>query len=199
MSFKELIGKKIISLAINDQDNLLQFTIDDSLPEILYQGDKKMHYSAEGECCSDTFFYHVSNIEALIGGTVSSVDGEKETDNPYQYDAGEPEIDYDAPDYIHLNSYEHWGKADKRSARGVKHKDFKHGGYEEAGFWRLHTDKGTCTIEVRNAHNGYYGGRVHLMKDTDEWSKGYPYRSPGRKTDGYDLVPWKWKSLVNDM
>src|SRR5579859_2185574 len=30
----------------------------------------------------------------------------------------------------------------------------------EAGFWRIYTNKGTCTIEVRNSHNGYYGGNV---------------------------------------
>jgi len=32
--------------------------------------------------------------------------------------------------------------------------------FEEAGFFTLITDKGHCTIEVRNNHNGYYGGEV---------------------------------------
>lgn len=38
----------------------------------------------------------------------------------------------------------------------------------EAGFWTLSTTKGYVDIEVRNSHNGYYGGYVqnydHLKK-----------------------------------
>lgn len=30
----------------------------------------------------------------------------------------------------------------------------------EAGFWTIKTSKGYCDIEVRNSHNGYYGGSV---------------------------------------
>lgn len=33
-------------------------------------------------------------------------------------------------------------------------------GYEvvQDGFWTIHTDRGYIDIEVRNSHNGYYGG-----------------------------------------
>ncbi|MDZ5480356.1 hypothetical protein FC683_01235 [Bacillus cereus] len=30
----------------------------------------------------------------------------------------------------------------------------------EQAFWKIKTNKGVCTIEVRNSHNGFYGGRV---------------------------------------
>jgi hypothetical protein len=35
-------------------------------------------------------------------------------------------------------------------------------GYEviQDGFWTIHTDRGYIDIEVRNSHNGYYGGSV---------------------------------------
>jgi hypothetical protein len=36
---------------------------------------------------------------------------------------------------------------------------------EEAGFWTIQTEKGRFDIEVRNSHNGYYGGWV------DYWSQ----------------------------
>jgi len=31
---------------------------------------------------------------------------------------------------------------------------------EEACQWIIRTDKGSCALEVRNNHNGYYGGSV---------------------------------------
>ncbi len=37
------------------------------------------------------------------------------------------------------------------------------GNYLEQGFWTIKTNKGDFDIEVRNAHNGYYGGIVVPM------------------------------------
>jgi len=36
---------------------------------------------------------------------------------------------------------------------------------EEAAFWTLMTTYGYIDIEVRNSHNGYYGGSVDFEKD----------------------------------
>jgi hypothetical protein len=42
-------------------------------------------------------------------------------------------------------------------------------GYEvvQDGFWTLRTDRGYIDIEVRNSHNGYYGGRVAYNEEVD--------------------------------
>jgi hypothetical protein len=42
-------------------------------------------------------------------------------------------------------------------------------GYEvvQDGFWTLRTDRGYIDIEVRNSHNGYYGGRVSYNEEVD--------------------------------
>jgi hypothetical protein len=45
----------------------------------------------------------------------------------------------------------------------LEEKDFKcefADEYEELAFWTMITNKGHCKIEVRNNHNGYYGGEV---------------------------------------
>jgi len=34
---------------------------------------------------------------------------------------------------------------------------------EEAGYFTLYTDHGCCDIEVRNSHNGYYGGSITYL------------------------------------
>jgi len=40
-------------------------------------------------------------------------------------------------------------------------------GYEvvQDGFWTIKTDRGYIDIEVRNSHNGYYGGSVKYNED----------------------------------
>jgi hypothetical protein len=40
-------------------------------------------------------------------------------------------------------------------------------GYEviQDGFWTLKTDRGYIDIEVRNSHNGYYGGSFEFNED----------------------------------
>ena len=42
-------------------------------------------------------------------------------------------------------------------------------GYEvvQDGFYTLHTDRGYIDIEVRNSHNGYYGGSFSEDEDVD--------------------------------
>ena len=42
-------------------------------------------------------------------------------------------------------------------------------GYDvvQDGFWTLRTDRGYIDIEVRNSHNGYYGGNVSYNKEVD--------------------------------
>jgi len=35
-------------------------------------------------------------------------------------------------------------------------------------FWTIKTDRGYIDIEVRNSHNGYYGGSVDFVEDRDD-------------------------------
>jgi len=47
----------------------------------------------------------------------------------------------------------------------------------DKAFWTIKTDKGHCTIEVRNSHNGYYGGQIIELDDFDEGQT--PWRPVG--------------------
>ena len=35
------------------------------------------------------------------------------------------------------------------------------------GFWTIKTDRGFIDLEVRNSHNGYYGGSVKYLEEVD--------------------------------
>jgi hypothetical protein len=35
------------------------------------------------------------------------------------------------------------------------------------GFWTIATDRGYIDLEVRNSHNGYYGGSVVYDEESD--------------------------------
>jgi hypothetical protein len=42
---------------------------------------------------------------------------------------------------------------------------------EQDGFWTILTDRGYIDLEVRNSHNGYYGGDIMVgSRDSDEYS-----------------------------
>jgi hypothetical protein len=42
-------------------------------------------------------------------------------------------------------------------------------GYDviQDGFWTISTDRGYIDLEVRNSHNGYYGGSVVYDEESD--------------------------------
>ena len=51
----------------------------------------------------------------------------------------------------------------------TENRDGSDEGYEviQDGFYTLHTDRGYIDIEVRNSHNGYYGGSFEEDTDVD--------------------------------
>ncbi len=61
---KELIGKRITGLLVNEDQSLLVFTTD--------HGD--VAYETYGDCCSETWFADITGVQALIGGAVNSVE-----------------------------------------------------------------------------------------------------------------------------
>jgi hypothetical protein len=61
---KELIGKKITGLRINEDQSVLVFDTD--------QG--AIAYDAFGDCCSETWFADITGVSALLGGIVQTAD-----------------------------------------------------------------------------------------------------------------------------
>lgn len=62
MEFKRLVGRKIIGL-YGDKDTL-QFETDEGV----------ITYGCEGDCCSSSWFEHVSGVEVLVGHTVTKAE-----------------------------------------------------------------------------------------------------------------------------
>jgi hypothetical protein len=61
--FDELIGKKIVGLSVNADKDLLVFDTEAG----------KIYASAVGDCCSRSWFNHLSGVETLIGYTVIEI------------------------------------------------------------------------------------------------------------------------------
>ena len=61
---KELIGKKIISMLVNEDESLLVFETNGGL----------VAYEAVGDCCSTTWFADITGIGNAIGQTVRDVE-----------------------------------------------------------------------------------------------------------------------------
>jgi hypothetical protein len=61
---KELIGKKITGLRINEDQSILAFDTDQGV----------VAYATYGDCCSETWFADITGVSALIGGTVHTAD-----------------------------------------------------------------------------------------------------------------------------
>ncbi len=57
---KELIGKTVVSLEVNECENVLVFNCTD---------DKVVYY-AYGDCCSETWFADIVGVQCLLGATV---------------------------------------------------------------------------------------------------------------------------------
>lgn len=66
-AFAILIGKKIQSIFINSEKTLLSFVTDSGV----------FSFEAYGDCCSNSWFEHFENVQALIGNSI--IDGEETT------------------------------------------------------------------------------------------------------------------------
>lgn len=63
-TLKDLIGKKIESLFVNDDQSILVFKTD--------KGD--YGYKTRGDCCSETWFADITGVKSLLGFTVISTE-----------------------------------------------------------------------------------------------------------------------------
>ncbi len=96
-------------------------------------------FNTENDCCNSVWFNHVNGVETVFGH--SDV--------------------FDVLRGATVVSVEDKGWSENRDDED---------GYEvvQDGFWTIRTDRGYIDIEVRNSHNGYYGGSVRYDEGTSD-------------------------------
>lgn len=97
---------------------------------------KHYRFDTENDCCNSVWFNHVTGVESVLGEGNS----------------------FDLLRGAEVLAVEDKGWGENRSEEE---------GYEvvQDGFWTIKTDRGYIDIEVRNSHNGYYGGSVSYNED----------------------------------
>ena len=96
-----------------------------------------VRYDTQNDCCNSVWFNHISGVNILGDGN-----------------------SFDLLRGVEVLAVEDKGWSDNRDDED---------GYEvvQDGFWTIRTDRGYIDIEVRNSHNGYYGGSVVYVEDSD--------------------------------
>ena len=107
----ELIGRTIRAVYIDDDDqHYLSFETDAGT----------VVYVAEGDCCSESWFYHVLGVDNLLGQTVLEVD---------EIEMGEPADSYSRQDEDKLYGIK------LRTARGYTDIEFRNSSNGYYGGW----------------------------------------------------------------
>jgi len=96
-----------------------------------------LRYDTENDCCNSVWFNHINGLNILGEGN-----------------------SFDLLRGAQVLSVEDKGWSDDRSDEDV-------GGVIQDAFWTIKTDRGYIDIEVRNSHNGYYGGNVSFNEDQE--------------------------------
>ena len=114
------------------------FLGNDSWALLIRTIDGKFHrYDTQNDCCNSVWFNHLNGVTILGEGN-----------------------SFDLLRGAVVTGVEDKGWGENRSDEQ---------GYEvvQDGFWTIKTDRGYIDIEVRNSHNGYYGGSVKHIEDFD--------------------------------
>lgn len=114
--------------------------IGDSAWALVFRDINGRHYCfrTENDCCNTVWFNHVNGVETVLGeGNV-----------------------FDILRGAMVTGVESKGWTDDRTDED---------GYDviQDGFWTIATDRGYIDLEVRNSHNGYYGGSVVYDEESD--------------------------------
>ena len=114
--------------------------IGDDAWALVFRDINGRHYCfrTENDCCNTVWFNHVSGVETVLGeGNV-----------------------FDILRGAMVTGVEAKGWTDDRTDED---------GYDviQDGFWTISTDRGYIDLEVRNSHNGYYGGSVVYDAESD--------------------------------
>ena len=95
-------------------------------------------FRTKNDCCNTVWFNHVNGVETVLGeGNL-----------------------FDILRGAMVTAVESKGWTDDRTDED---------GYDviQDGFWTIATDRGYIDLEVRNSHNGYYGGSVVYDAESD--------------------------------
>jgi hypothetical protein len=114
--------------------------IGDDAWALVFRDINGRHYCfrTENDCCNTVWFNHVNGVETVLGeGNV-----------------------FDILRGAMVTGVESKGWTDDRTDED---------GYDviQDGFWTIATDRGYIDLEVRNSHNGYYGGSVVYDAESD--------------------------------
>ena len=114
--------------------------IGDSAWALVFRDINGRHYCfrTENDCCNTVWFNHVNGVETVLGeGNL-----------------------FDILRGAMVTGVESKGWTDNRTDED---------GYDviQDGFWTISTDRGYIDLEVRNSHNGYYGGSVVYDEESD--------------------------------
>lgn len=88
-------------------------------------------FCTQNDCCNTVWFNHVTGVECL----------------------GSPDNVFDRLRGARVIATQDKGWGENRT-------DEQDHEVVQDGFWTIRTDRGWIDIEVRNSHNGYYGGQV---------------------------------------
>ena len=114
--------------------------IGDDAWALVFRDINGRHYCfrTENDCCNTVWFNHVNGVETVLGeGNV-----------------------FDILRGAMVTGVESKGWTDDHTDED---------GYDviQDGFWTISTDRGYIDLEVRNSHNGYYGGSVVYDEESD--------------------------------
>ena len=114
--------------------------IGDSAWALVFRDINGRHYCfrTENDCCNTVWFNHVNGVETVLGeGNL-----------------------FDILRGAMVTGVESKGWTDDRTDED---------GWDviQDGFWTIATDRGYIDLEVRNSHNGYYGGSVVYDEESD--------------------------------
>jgi hypothetical protein len=126
--FKNLIGKRINGIFVNDDHTILVFRS---------TGGDLHPYSISGDCCNTVYINHLQGVNVIGEGNV--------------FDLIRGALVLSAED-------KEWKPAIQQEGEEF---------YEvvEDGFFTICTDRGYIDLELRNEHNGYYGGHIDEYDD----------------------------------
>ena len=142
--FNEFVGHHIDMCMINANQTTMYWCVDG----IWYM------ITAEANCCSESWFNHCDNASALIDATLLEFEN---------VEIGEVEED-DAQVLRKERLAELLGNGDEYDDHGND--------YIQGNMLKFKTNKGHCTIEFRNASNGYYSGYAEIIKfDPKTWKE----------------------------
>lgn len=83
---RDLVGKVINKIEMSDDTTVMVFTTDSG---------EKIAYLTEGDCCSYSWFSHITNLDTLLGQKVNEV-VEREEFSKEEYEKAEKEGDYES-------------------------------------------------------------------------------------------------------